>query len=128
MDALTPLWDIVDGAQQIGYLWQTQRYKGHLVTFKTGLNGGFTSDIALDRDSHGAVIVLSNTAAQVDEAAIGCWRRSPLASPIAVAASCRGLEPIRSGCRIDGLAQALYCVARPEHLVQGRCNQNPKVD
>ena len=69
MDALMPQWDIVKGAQQTGYLWQTQRYKGHLVTFKTGLTGGFTSDIALDRDSHGAVIVLSNPAAQVDEAA-----------------------------------------------------------
>src|SRR5205823_10335565 len=60
MDALTPRWDIVQGAQQqIGYAWQTQRYKGHLVTFKTGLTGGFTSKIALDRDSDRAVIVLT---------------------------------------------------------------------
>ena len=68
MDALMPQWDIIQGAQQIGYAWQTQRYKGHLVTFKTGLTGGFTSKIALDRDSDRAVIVLSNTVAQVDDA------------------------------------------------------------
>ena len=63
-----PQWDIIQGAQQIGYAWQTQRYKGHLVTFKTGLTGGCTSKIALDRDSDRAVIVLSNTVAQVDDA------------------------------------------------------------
>ena len=91
MDALTPQWDIVKGARQTGHVWQPQLYKGHLVTYKTGLTGGFISDIALDRDSHGAVIGLSNTAAQGDEAAMGCPCLFPLASPIAVAASCRGL-------------------------------------
>ena len=38
------------------------------MTFKTGLTGGFTSKIALDRDSDRAVIVLSNTVAQDDDA------------------------------------------------------------
>lgn len=69
MDALTPQWDIVQGAQQVGYAWQTRLYKGHLVTYKTGLTGGFTSEIALDRERERAVIVLSNTAADVDNAA-----------------------------------------------------------
>ena len=67
MDALTPRWEV--GAQQIGYVWQTQDYQGHTVTFKNGLTGGFTSKIILDRAHHRAVIVLSNTAAQVDLAA-----------------------------------------------------------
>jgi CubicO group peptidase (beta-lactamase class C family) len=71
MDALTPQWDILQGAQQIGYAWQTQLYNGHVVTFKNGLTGGFTSKIALDRESKRAVLVLSNTAAQVDDAANG---------------------------------------------------------
>ena len=71
MDALTPQWDILEGAQQIGYAWQTQLYKGHLITFKNGLTGGFTSKIALDRERQRAVIVLSNTAAEVDDAANG---------------------------------------------------------
>jgi CubicO group peptidase (beta-lactamase class C family) len=69
MDALTPRWDILEGAQQIGYAWQTRMYNGHRVTFKNGLTGGFTSKIALDREGKRAVIVLSNTAAQVDDAA-----------------------------------------------------------
>jgi CubicO group peptidase (beta-lactamase class C family) len=70
-DALRPEWDIVQGAQQIGYARQTRLHRGHLVTYKTGLTGGFTSEIALDRDSNRAVIVLSNTAAEVDTAANG---------------------------------------------------------
>jgi CubicO group peptidase (beta-lactamase class C family) len=69
IDALTPRWNF--GAQQIGYAWQTQLYTGHTVTFKNGLTGGFTSKIVLDRESHRAVIILSNTAAQVDDAANG---------------------------------------------------------
>jgi hypothetical protein len=44
---------------------------GHVVTFKNGLTGGFTSKIALDRDNQRAVIVLPNTAAEVDSAADG---------------------------------------------------------
>ena len=36
---------------------------------KNGLTGGFTSKIILDRAKHRAVIVLSNTAAEVDTAA-----------------------------------------------------------
>jgi CubicO group peptidase (beta-lactamase class C family) len=71
MDALTRQWDIVQGAQQIGFAWQTQLSEGHLITFKNGLTGGFTSKIVLDRESHRAVMVLSNTAAQVDDAANG---------------------------------------------------------
>jgi CubicO group peptidase (beta-lactamase class C family) len=71
MDALTPQWDILQGTQQIGYGWQRPLYSGHLITFKNGLTGGFTSKIALDRDNDRAVIVLSNTAAQVDDAADG---------------------------------------------------------
>jgi CubicO group peptidase (beta-lactamase class C family) len=67
MDALTPRWQF--GEQQIGYVWTTQDYQGHTITFKNGLTGGFTSKIILDRANHRAVIVLSNTAAQLDSAA-----------------------------------------------------------
>jgi CubicO group peptidase (beta-lactamase class C family) len=67
MDALTPRWQI--GTQQIGHVWMTQEYQGHTVTMKNGLTGGFTSKIVLDRAHHRAVIVLSNTAAEVDTAA-----------------------------------------------------------
>ena len=69
IDALTPKWDF--GVQQIGYAWQIQHYQAHTVTFKNGLTGGFTSKIILDRDNDRAVIVLSNTAAEVDDAANG---------------------------------------------------------
>jgi CubicO group peptidase (beta-lactamase class C family) len=67
MEALTPRWAF--GAHQIGYGWVTQEYQGHTVTWKTGLTGGFTSKIILDRANGRAVIVLSNTAASVDDAA-----------------------------------------------------------
>ena len=80
-DALTPRWQV--GEQQIGYVWVTQDYQGHTVTVTNGLTGGFTSKIILDRAQQRAVIVLSNTAASVDEAAtsllIGehAWIASP---------------------------------------------------
>jgi CubicO group peptidase (beta-lactamase class C family) len=67
IDALTPRWAF--GEQQIGYGWVTQDYQGHTVTWKTGLTGGFTSKIILDRANGRAVIVLSNTAASVDDVA-----------------------------------------------------------
>jgi CubicO group peptidase (beta-lactamase class C family) len=67
MDALTPRWTF--GEKQIGYGWVTEEEQGHTVTWKTGLTGGFTSKIVLDRANHRAVIVLSNTAASVDDAA-----------------------------------------------------------
>jgi CubicO group peptidase (beta-lactamase class C family) len=67
IDALRPRWQF--GVQQIGYVWTTQEYQGHTVTYKNGLTGGFTSKMILDRAHHRAVIVLSNTAAQVDDAA-----------------------------------------------------------
>ena len=67
MDALTPRWAF--GGQEIGYVWTTQEYQGHTVTLKNGLTAGFASKIILDSANHRAVIVLSNTAAQVDDAA-----------------------------------------------------------
>jgi CubicO group peptidase (beta-lactamase class C family) len=81
IDALTPRWQF--GTQHIGYVWQTQLDQGQTVTFKNGLTAGFTSKIILDRANHRAVIVLSNTAAQVDDAANGlllgehAWISSP---------------------------------------------------
>lgn len=67
IDALTPRWQFDE--LQIGYVWITQEYQGHAVTYSNGLTGGFTSKIILDRANQRAVIILSNTAAQVDEAA-----------------------------------------------------------
>jgi CubicO group peptidase (beta-lactamase class C family) len=67
VDALTPRWQFDE--LQIGYAWITQEYQGHAVTYSNGLTGGFTSKIILDRANHRAVIILSNTAAQVDDAA-----------------------------------------------------------
>jgi hypothetical protein len=66
-DALTPRWAV--GAHQVGYAWLTRAYQGHTVTFTNGLTGGFTSKLILDRANRRAAIVLSNTAAEVDEAA-----------------------------------------------------------
>lgn len=67
MDALTPRWQF--DQLHIGYAWLTQEVQGHQITYTNGLTGGFTSKIMLDRTQQRAVIILSNTAAQVDEAA-----------------------------------------------------------
>jgi CubicO group peptidase (beta-lactamase class C family) len=67
MDALTPQWTF--GMQTIGYVWMTEPYMGHTVTWKNGESAGFESKITLDRPNHRAAIILSNTAASVDDAA-----------------------------------------------------------
>ncbi|MGH2368720.1 MAG: serine hydrolase, partial [Chloroflexota bacterium] len=67
VDALTPRWEF--GAHRVGYAWLAWAYQGHTVTYANGLTGGFTSKLILDRANHRAVIVLSNTAAQVDDTA-----------------------------------------------------------
>jgi CubicO group peptidase (beta-lactamase class C family) len=68
MDALVPRWR-VDGAHRVGYAWITQEYQGHTLTVHNGRTGGFASTITLDRAEQRAVIILSNTAAPVEEAA-----------------------------------------------------------
>jgi CubicO group peptidase (beta-lactamase class C family) len=67
LDALTPRWEF--GLQKIGYVWITETFQGHTVTWKNGNSGGFASKITLDRANHRAVIILSNTTTSVDDAA-----------------------------------------------------------
>jgi CubicO group peptidase (beta-lactamase class C family) len=66
-DALEPRW--LFGKTHVGYAWLSREDRGHTVTFSNGLTGGFTGKLVLDRANHRAVIVLSNTAAEVDTAA-----------------------------------------------------------
>jgi CubicO group peptidase (beta-lactamase class C family)/uncharacterized membrane protein len=66
-DALDPRWQF--GRTNVGYAWLTREDRGHTVTFTNGRTGGFTGKLVLDRANHRAVVVLSNTAAEVDTAA-----------------------------------------------------------
>ena len=71
MDALTPRWESGEsGAQKVGYAWFTEEIEGRMVTWHDGGTGGFASSIVLDRASHRAVIVLSNTNAAVNDAGL----------------------------------------------------------
>jgi hypothetical protein len=67
--SLTPRWEF--GPLHIGYTWMTRENQGQTVTFTNGLTAGFTSKIVLDRTHQRAVIVLTNTATNVDDAAYG---------------------------------------------------------
>ncbi|MCZ4557273.1 serine hydrolase [Rhodococcus maanshanensis] len=69
MSALAPRWD-ADGDGRIGYGWLTNRVGDRVVTWHNGATGGFASMLGLDRDRRRAVLVLSNTAAPVDGAAV----------------------------------------------------------
>jgi len=69
MDALTPRWDQGNGLQ-VGYAWNIVQQEGKTVTYHGGATGGFCAAIALDRANQRAVIVLSNTKAPVENAAI----------------------------------------------------------
>jgi CubicO group peptidase (beta-lactamase class C family)/uncharacterized membrane protein len=66
-EALTPRWGF--GDLQLGYTWMMRKYQAETVTYANGLTGGFTSKLVLDLAHHRAVIILSNTAASVDDAA-----------------------------------------------------------
>ncbi|MGW6376513.1 serine hydrolase domain-containing protein [Rhodococcus sp. NPDC055112] len=69
MPALAPRWD-ADGDGRIGYAWLTNRVGERTVTWHNGQTGGFASMLALDLDRQRAVLLLSNTAASVDLAAL----------------------------------------------------------
>jgi CubicO group peptidase (beta-lactamase class C family) len=69
MDALTPRWDQGNGLQ-VGYAWNIVQQEGKTVTYHGGATGGFCAAIALDRANHRAVVILSNTKAPVENAAI----------------------------------------------------------
>jgi len=68
LDAFTPRWE--SGKQKVGYAWFAEEIEGREVTWHDGGTGGFASIIILDRASHRAVIILSNTNASVNIAGI----------------------------------------------------------
>ena len=69
MDALTPRWD--DGyGTRIGYAWNITTVAGQTVTSHGGATGGFCAAIALNLAGDRAVIILSNTKAPVEKAAL----------------------------------------------------------
>jgi CubicO group peptidase (beta-lactamase class C family) len=69
MAALTPRWDEGNGAR-VGYAWNTTEVAGRTVTSHGGATGGFCAAIAIDRANQRAVIILSNTKAPVEQAAL----------------------------------------------------------
>ncbi len=77
--ALAPRFD--DDDRRIGSAWFTQRERGPIgtteMTWHNGGTGGFASMIALDRARDRAVVVLSDTAASVDRAAVELLLEDP---------------------------------------------------
>lgn len=69
MDALTPRWDDGHGSR-IGYAWNTTTVAGQTVTSHGGATGGFCAALALDLANDRAVIIVSNTKAPVEQAAL----------------------------------------------------------
>jgi CubicO group peptidase (beta-lactamase class C family) len=55
---------------RIGYAWHVSELDGAEITWHNGLTGGFASSLALDRDAGRAVIVLHDTAVNVDPVAV----------------------------------------------------------
>jgi len=68
LDAFMPRWESI--GQKVGYAWFTEEIEGRTVTWHDGGTGGFASIIVLDRASHRAVVILSNTNASVNDAGI----------------------------------------------------------
>jgi CubicO group peptidase (beta-lactamase class C family) len=65
IDAMNPRFQF--GDLQIGYAWITEEIDGRGLIWHNGETGGFASMFILDPSQHRAVIVLSNTAASVDD-------------------------------------------------------------
>lgn len=72
LDAFAPNWE--SNEHQVGYAWFTEEVEGQTVTWHDGGTGGFASIIILDRTNHRAVIILSNTNASVNGAAMTLLR------------------------------------------------------
>ncbi len=68
LDAFAPRWESRE--QKVGYAWFTEEIEGRTLTWHDGGTAGFASIIVLDRASHRAVIILSNTNASVGDAGI----------------------------------------------------------
>jgi len=68
LDAFAPRWE--SGEQRVGYAWFTEEIEERTVTWHDGGTGGFASIIVLDHANQRAVIILSNTNASVNVAAI----------------------------------------------------------
>ena len=75
LDAFAPRWKV--GQQKVGYARFTAEIEGRTITWHDGGTAGFASMIALDRASHRAVIILSNTNAQVGGAGIALLLGEP---------------------------------------------------
>lgn len=58
------------GEQKIGQFWITSEESGRQVTWHNGGTGGFSSFVGFERDTGRAVVVLSNTDADVDAPAL----------------------------------------------------------
>jgi CubicO group peptidase (beta-lactamase class C family) len=69
IDALEPRMSDGTGGQ-IGYAWFTESSHGTEITWHNGMTAGFASMVVLDRATHKAVIMLSNTAVGVEKLAI----------------------------------------------------------
>jgi CubicO group peptidase (beta-lactamase class C family) len=68
LDAFAPRWECRE--QKVGYAWFTEEIEERTVTWHDGGTGGFASIIVLDHANQRAVIILSNTNASVNVAAI----------------------------------------------------------
>lgn len=67
--AVETQWDHTKG-DRIGLGWFTSKVNGRTVTWHNGGTGGFRSFIGLDTEADRAVVMLSNTTAEVDDAAL----------------------------------------------------------
>lgn len=67
--AIEPRWPFT-GGDRIGLGWITSQVSGRTVTWHNGGTGGFRSFIGLDPAADRAVVLLSNTTAPIDDAAL----------------------------------------------------------
>lgn len=67
--ATEPRWDYPDG-DRVGLGWFTSQVNGRTITWHNGGTGGFRAFIGLDAEADRAVVMLSNTTAPVDAAAL----------------------------------------------------------
>jgi len=77
MAALDPVAKFGGPAVRIGAAWLTLDAKGRRVTWHNGGTGGFSSWIGLDREANAGVVLLTATAAPVDQPGFELLRELP---------------------------------------------------
>lgn len=112
--ALEPTADM-DAGSRIGWAWfSTPAADGRVITWHNGITAGFHTMLALDRDAGRAVLVMGDTATDLDAFAVALLNRTPVDPPApstALIVVTLGLVALALLTGVLALREAIRCTA-----------------